>query len=345
VGRAVRVVAPQGVDDPLRPSGGNTYDRRLCRELAAAGWAVDLRQVPGEWPRADAAARRHLADVLATLPDDAVVLLDGLVGLASPAEVVAAAHRLRVVVLVHMPLGRDDEGEVLRSVSGVVVTSQWTRRLLLRRHALDPGRVHVALPGVDPAPVAGGTVDGGALLCVGAVVPAKGHDLLVRALCGLADLPWRCAWVGPLDRDPAHVARVIEAVREARLGDRVCVAGPLPGRALDAAYAEADVLVHPSRAETYGMVVTEALARGLPVLATDVGGVPEALGRTATGQRPGLLTAAGDAPALAGSLRSWLTDQALRRRLRTAAAQRRPDLVGWSVTGEAVARVLAEVAA
>jgi len=345
VAGSVTLVAPQGVDDPRRPSGGNTYDRRLHQELAAAGWTVRLREVAGDWPWAGAESRHHLAAVLAAVPDGDAVLLDGLVALAAPAEVVAAGHRLRTLVLVHMPLGRDDEGAVLRSAAGVVTTSDWTRRLLLTRHALDPARVHAAAPGVDPAPVAPGTPHGGALLCVGAVVPAKGHDLLVTALAGLTDRSWRCLCAGSLDRDPAYVATLRDRVRALGLATRVTLAGSLSGPGLQAAYAGADALVHPSRAETYGMVVTEALAHGLPVLATAVGGVPEALGRTGSGERPGVLTAPDDADALAGSLRAWLADEALRRRLRAAAVRRRDGLTRWSLTGALVARVLEEVAA
>ena len=106
----VTMVAPDGVGDPLRPSGGNTYDRRLCQELAAAGWTVDLRLVPGDWPRADAESRLHLAAVLARSPGGASVLLDGLVALAAPDVVVPAGRRLRTVVIVHMPLGDDGRG-------------------------------------------------------------------------------------------------------------------------------------------------------------------------------------------------------------------------------------------
>jgi glycosyltransferase involved in cell wall biosynthesis len=342
---SVALVVPPGIDDPRRPSGGNTYDRRLRHELAAAGWHVSLREVPGDWPRADAESRHHLAAVLAALPDGAAVLLDGLVALAAPDEVVAAGRRLRTVVLVHMPLGRDDEGVVLRSATGVVTTSDWTRRLVLTRHALDPARVHVAVPGVDPAPLAPGTPGGGSLLCVAAVVPAKGHDLLLTALAGLADRSWRCVCAGALDRDPACVAALRDRIRACGLATRVTLAGSLSGPALRAAYAGADVLVHPSRAETYGMVLTEALARGLPVIASDVGGVPEALGLTTPGECPGLLSPADDAGALAESLRSWLTDEALRQRLRETAARRRAELTGWAVTGGLVARLLGEVAA
>ena len=99
-----------------------------------------------------------------------------------------------------------------------------------------------------------------------------------------------------------------------------------------------------SHAETYGMVVTEALARGLPVLATDVGGVTEALGHGDDGTRPGLLVPPGDPAALGAALRRWLDDAELRGRLRRAARERRASLRGWADTTSDVAGVLTEVA-
>ena len=103
------------------------------------------------------------------------------------------------------------------------------------------------------------------------------------------------------------------------------------------------MLVLASRGETYGMVVTEALARGLPVVATAVGGVPEALGWSGA-TRPGLLVPPDDVAGLAAALRRWLDDHDLRQRLRQAAGERRATLPDWSDTTERVSRVLAEVA-
>ncbi len=190
----------------------------------------------------------------------------------------------------------------------------------------------MATPGVDPAAPAAGSATGSRLLCVGAVIRAKGHDLLVAAIAGL---PVSLVCAGSLGRDPAFVAGLRRVA-----GDRVRFAGPLTGAGLDAAYASADLLILASRAETYGMVVTEALARGIPVLATDVGGVPEALGRAPDGSVPGLLVPPGDATALAGALRRWLADAGLREQLRRSAAARRDTLTGWDGTATVVADVL-----
>ncbi|MFJ6194692.1 glycosyltransferase family 4 protein [Micromonospora sp. NPDC092111] len=338
--RAVHVVLPGDIDDPAAPSGGNTYDRRVCAGLTAAGWTVREHGVPGQWPHPDEPARAHLAGVLAALPDGAVVLLDGLVASAVPELLAGQAGRLRQVVLVHMPLDDDAEAAALAHADAVVTTSGWTRDRLLARYRLDPARVRVATPGVDPADPAPGTAAGTGLLCVAAATPPKGHDVLLDALTGLADRPWTLDFVGSLDRDPAFVAGLRRRVERNGLAGRVRWHGPLTGPALDAAYAGADLLVLASHAETYGMVVTEALARGVPVLASTVGGLPEALGRCADGTAPGVLVPPGDPVALAGALRRWLHSADLRDRLRRAARDRRADLAGWPETTTVISQVL-----
>jgi glycosyltransferase involved in cell wall biosynthesis len=206
---------------------------------------------------------------------------------------------------------------------------------LLERYGLPAHLVTVAHPGTDREALGSGASDGGRLLCVGAVTTLKGQDLLLDALARLADRAWTCTIVGRLDRDPAFV----EAIRSAA-PDHVALTGPLAGDALRCAYRQADLLVHPSRLEAYGMVVTEALAAGLPVVATDVGGVAEALGTTWLGV-PGVLVRPDDPKALADALDGWLSDPALRARLRRAALARRDTLPGWNATAERVAGVLA----
>ena len=350
---AVHAVVPDGIDDPSRPSGGNTYDRHLCRGLRSLGWAVHEHTVPGCWPRPEAASIAALADVVQRIPDDGVVLLDGLVASTAPGVLVPQARRLRMVVLVHMPLGHrpaaDDaeevrmrEGAVLSAAAAVVTTSAWSRERLLEMYTLPAHRLHVAEPGVDAAELAAVTPAGGALLCVAAVTFDKGHDVLLDALARTSDLSWRCVCVGSLERDPALVEALGRRARDGGLGDRVDFAGPRVGVDLDRSYAAADLVVLASRAETYGMVVTEALARGLPVIATEVGGLTVALGQGADGIRPGLLVPPGDPAQLGAALRAWLSDAELRERLRRAARERRESLSRWSTTTSVIARVLAE---
>ncbi|GDY32540.1 glycosyltransferase family 4 protein [Gandjariella thermophila] len=349
----VHAVLPGDVADPTSPSGGNIYDLRVCRDLAAEhGWRVHRIAVPGSWPRPGDAARAALDRALADLPDGAAVLLDGLVGCGVPEVVVPHAHRLRLVVLVHLPLAdeiglpaevaadlADRERRTLRAARAVVVTSAWTARRLAARGMAD-APVHVAPPGSDPAPLAPGTGDGSALLCVAAVTPHKGHDLLVDALARVADLAWQCDCAGPLHRAPDHVAEVRRRIDRYGLGDRVRLLGPLDRPELDAAYAAADLVVLASRGETYGMVLPEALRRGIPVLATAVGAVPDTLGRAPDGGVPGMLVPPEDAGALAGALRRWLTEPELRRRLHASATSVRGILGTWQETSRLIAGVL-----
>ncbi len=347
---AVHVVVPGGVDDPATPSGGNRYDRRVCDELRRT-FDVHEIAVPGDWPQPAAPAREVLARALADLPDGAVVLLDGLVACGVPDVLVPQAGRLRLIVLVHLPLGDETgldpavaaaltaaERATLQAAAAVVATSAGAARRLVTLHDLPAPAVHVAAPGVDPAPLAGASPGGERLLCVAAVVPRKGQDVLVAALAECDDLAWSCVCVGALDRAPEFAAGLQFAA--GLRGDRVEFAGARTGPALDDSYAAADLLVLPSRAETYGMVVTEALARGLPVLATRVDGVPEALDHAPDGSRPGALVPPDDPAALAAALRNWLTDPGLRTRWRAAARARRDGLSGWDQTARRLGAVL-----
>jgi len=234
---------------------------------------------------------------------------------------------------------------VLHAAVVVVTTSQWTRDWLLATYRLAPGGVRVVPPGVEPSGLVEVTGSSGRLTRVGAVTPTKGHDVLVDALAEVAELAWTCQCVGSVEMDLEFAARVRTRVEAVGLGDRITFAGPRVDGRLDAVYAATDLTLAPSRAETYGMVVTESLARGVPVIGSDVGGLPEALGTAPGGRRPGILVPPGDPAPLALALRRWLTEPALRDDLRRAARERRGVLGDWSETADDLARVLSDVAA
>jgi glycosyltransferase involved in cell wall biosynthesis len=346
----VHVVVPEGFDDPGQPTGGNIYDRRVCAGLAEAGWDVLVTTVAGAWPDPGPGARAGLARIVSAIPDGETVLIDGLIASPAAAQLLPRTGRIRMMVLLHMPLATvldahaDDgaqrsERAVLGAATGVIVTSEWTRQQVLTRYAIPAHRVHVARPGADRVTAPARPVRGH-LICVGVLGRHKGQDLLIEALAGLAGLDWHCVLAGPLDRNPDFVGHLQTLITRLGFGHRVRLAGVLTGAALSHAYTTADLLVAPSRSETYGMAVTEALAHGLPVIAAAVGGLPEALGSTADGTRPGQLVPPGDPAALAAALREWLGDEHHRHRLRAAARRRRSTLRGWEQTTQEIANAL-----
>jgi glycosyltransferase involved in cell wall biosynthesis len=287
----------------------------------------------------------RLPEVLDGLPDGAVVLVDGLI--ASTAEpLVGAADRLNVVVLVHMPFAEADpavqavEAVVLNAAAAIITTSEWSRDWVAANLHVPAERMSVATPGVDPSPLTDHSDGGQRLLCVGSVTAAKGYDVLVEALTHVADLDWSCTCVGALELEPGFVASLTEAVVFAGLAGRLQFVGPMTRPALDHMRARTDLVIVPSRRESYGMVAAEALAAGIPVIGTDVGGHREAIGRATDGTRPGLLVPDGDASAVADALRQWLTDPEVRGRWRESAMLRRGERSGWPETARAVAAAL-----
>jgi glycosyltransferase involved in cell wall biosynthesis len=346
----VHVIVPEGFDNSDQPTGGNIYDQRVCAGLAEAGWEVLVATVAATRPVRGSGAWADLARVVAAIPDGETVLIDGLIASPAAAQLLPHTRRIRITVLLHMPLAtavdthhdasaERSERSVLRAAAGVVVTSEWTRLQVLTRYPIPACRVHVAQPGADRVAAPARPVRGH-LICVGVLSRHKGQDLLVDALADLADRDWRCVLAGSLDRDPDFVDHLRTRIKRLGYDHRVQLSGVLTGAALSHAYTTADLLVAPSRAETYGMTVTEALAHGVPVIATAIGGLPEAFGSTVDGTGPGQLIPSGDPVALAAALEDWLGDEGHRHRLRAAVRQRQLTLRGWDHTTQQIADAL-----
>jgi glycosyltransferase involved in cell wall biosynthesis len=342
---AVHFLVPDGIDDDERVSGGNVYDRRISESLRARG--LDVRMV-----RVAVGRVQDVAHAMSALPRDALVLIDGLIAAAASEVLESHSTRLRIVVLAHMvasalPGIQDDartaerEREALTAARRVITTSEWTRSELIARALAEPDRITVARPGTDTAPPAIGSESGGHLLCIGAVAPHKGQDVLVHALAGMTDLPdWGCSIVGSLNADPDFAIRMAATIRSAGLTERVALMGVLTGQRLADAYRAADLVVAPSRAESYGMVVAEALARSIPVVAARVGGIPEAI----AGSKAGILIPSNDPAALRAVLRHWLEDRGWRAALKAEALRSRTVTRTWDESAEIVVAVLSDVA-
>lgn len=354
---ALHVVVPAAMHDPSEPSGGNTYDRRLIEALTAQGQVVDEHAIPGTWPYPAPGEHSRLDDCLARIPAGAVVLLDGLVAGPSPTELLRHSGRLYVVIVVHLPLGEEarttpgadpvpleaGEGRAVRAAHAVITPSAWGARRVVELYGVAPHRVHVVAPGTDPAPVSEGTDGAHQLVCVASVTPVKGQDVLVDALATVREHPWSCRLLGSLQRAPRFVTHVRERRDRAGLTSRIQLGGACSDSELSQHYDTADLVLLGSRVESFGMVVGEALARGIPMVAPAVGGLPEAMGHAPDGSRPGLLVPAADARSLARALRRWFTGETLRHRLRTSALRRRDTLSGWQRAARGVVGVTEHV--
>jgi glycosyltransferase involved in cell wall biosynthesis len=335
-------------------TGGYEYDRQMVRALRARGLRVELTALDSSFPDPTPTARHHAAQQLAHLPDGAIAIVDGLAFGAMPEEAAREAGRLRLVALVHHPLAmetgvapdrkaalQDSETRALQSAALVVVTSASTARLL-QVFGVPPDECVVAVPGTEAAPLALGSDGrhGVELLCVASVIPRKGHEMLVHALAGLRDRKWRLTCVGSLDMHPPTARALLARIRDAGLETRVVLPGSVDSAHVAEFYDHSDLLVLPTLYEGYGMAVAEALARGIPVIGTDTGAIPDLVGSDA-----GLLVPPGDEAALASALQSVLDDPSLRARLQDGARQARERLPTWDDSAATLAGALGRLAA
>ena len=329
-------------------TGGYLYDRRTVDGLRRRGWTVDVLELDASFPYPTEAALEHAASALAAVAAGTIAMVDSLALGAMPDLITSEASRLSIVALVHLPLAatsdldrdtaaRFDEGErrALRAAALVIVTGQ-AAVPLIAKHEVRPDRIVVAEPGTDRAPLARGSTGRHVeLLSVATLNPEKGHERLLTALAGVSQVDWRLTCAGSLTRHPATTDRVRAAVARLGLEDRVSLAGDLDEPALAACYDGADVFVLATRQETYGMAVAEAVAHGLPVVATMTGAIPGLLTDGA-----GLLVPVEDTPALIDALSRVLGDAALRARLAEGARRMRDRLPTWEQTSGRIAGAL-----
>jgi len=333
------------------PTGGYTYDRRVLDLLPERGISVRHAALPGSFPFPTATDLALTARILAAVPAGSVLLVDGLAFGALPAEIVAAV-RPPIVAVVHHPLClqagltpeieerlRETETAALALAARVIVTSPATARLLSADFGVPPDRITVAEPGTDPAPRARGTGSPLRLLSVGSIIPRKGYDVLIEALAPLSDLHWTLDIIGALDRSPDTVSRLKAAIAAADLAPRVALPGPASPAELARLYDAADLFVLPSLFEGYGMVLTEAMARGLPIVCTTGGAAAQTVPDAAALKVP-----PGDAEALSRALKSAIVDRRARERLGDAGWAAAQVLPRWQDTAARIAEVIKGIA-
>lgn len=314
-------------------SGGNKYNAKLAEHLAALGATVETVNVDGDWPVGSGADRQRFADML---DGGTPVIADGLVGSGAPEEIAGAAGKgTKVWILSHMALAdhHDLEAKALAAATGIICPSAHSAAELETKQGAQ--NIVIATPGAEKANLARGSQPRH-LVAVAALLPNKSQTLLVEALSQIKDLPWTAALVGSDDADPSYAAQVRAAVEHHGLQNRISVTGELTGEAFEDQWHQADLSTLLSCSESFGMVVTESLAHGVPVIVRQGTGAVEALGSTGAGAALDL----SDPKNLTTTLRSWLTNPSLQERWRNAATTAREHLPGWDTTAATVLKAI-----
>lgn len=334
--------------DKDRRTGGFIYEARVLDELNALGCMTAHLQLPGSFPDPTPEDMAQTLAALCAVPPEQPIILDGLVfGAIDPKGL--SQVRAPVIAMIHHPLGLEtglpktraafllqNEAAALRHVGHVIVPSPETARVLCRDFGADPNRITVAPPGFDRAEVNPHPIDPPLILSVGLLAPRKGHDTLIEALAQLTALPWTLEIAGK-EHDPDYAATLHRQVEAQGLTGRITFAGELSEEALRARFNAASLFALATRYEGYGMVLSEAMLYGLPVISCSVGAVPDTVGDAA------ILVPPDDPVRLAQALHQVLSQSEEGRRLARLSKEKAAALPHWHETAAIFSEVIARL--
>ncbi len=347
--REVVFAIPGNLDTP---TGGYRYDKRVIEELPKLGWRVEHLPLSGEFPSPSDAALAETAKVFSRISPDALVMVDGLALGAIPLGILKSL-KAKLVALCHHPLAFETgltsdridylhrtEREALSRSVATIATSRSTAELLAREFNVAKADITVAEPGTEPSARAEGGAKPPRILSVGAITRRKGHGTLAKALSKIRDLEWEWRIAGSTDRDPVAMQALEREIAAGKIGERTALLGPLDDAGLEKEYSSASLFALPSHFEGYGMAFTEALARGLPVVAGSGGALVETVPKAA-----GVFVAPGNFGELALALRRLLTNPAELEKRADAAWDYAKALPRWSGTAKRIADALERASA
>ncbi len=239
----------------------------------------------------------------------------------------------------------ETERHLVHHLDRIVAATEHERRLLQQIYRVPPARVAVIPLGVDLGRFAPGDramararlgipAEERVVLAVGRIEPLKGLDILIRSLAEMSDREGVALYIiGGDERAAAEIARLRAVAEQVGVADAVRFLGPRPHEALVDYYAAADVVAVPSFYESFGLVAVEAMASGVPVVASRVGG----LASTVVDGRTGYLIPWRCPTPFAEKIETLLRNEELRRALGAGARDRMEHGYAWSAVARQVA--------
>ncbi len=243
------------------------------------------------------------------------------------------------------------EAEIINCADAICVSCTEEESQFRRLYGNPQGRIEIVSPGVEHAFFAPGDKTGARnalglgsgpiLLFVGRLQPLKGLDVAVRALAELRRPDAVLLVVGGASglEGSTEVARVTELIESLGLRNQVRFVEPQPHHILSTYYRAADVVVVPSRSESFGLVALEAAACGIPVVASAVGGLLTLVDDGLTG----FLIAGRNPSHFAQRISAILNDPVLAASMSARAAERARRYT-WSFAAARLRRVYTDLA-
>ena len=325
-------------------TGGYHYDRRVIEELRKLGSSVNIISLSAKFPFPDEIALKNTAYIFSSIPDDSVVIVDGLAFGAMKYVIRLHKNRLYLIALCHHPLAMEtglnpceresllqSETYALKNADHVIVTSQNTRKILIEDFSISASQITVALPGTDRYSFAKCNGSPTRLLTCASLTKRKGHDVLIEALSRIDSLDWQARFVGDETLDPTWACELKNRAEVRGVSDQIEFVGAVAN--ISSEYQNADIFVLPSKFEGYGMVLSEAIAHGLPIVSTRAGAIPEVVPESA-----GILVNAEDHSALAEALKKLILDNDLRNKMQLGAQKAALTLPSWGICAEIIAK-------
>ena len=330
-------------------TGGYYYLTRILAELPKVGWSGTPLSLGIDFPNPSSKVLANAEKQLSTQPPEIQIIVDCLAwGVMNHcAQNLSTSHK--IIPLIHHPLCLETglsqsessllfekEQEVLSISQRIITTSHDTSQCLQGMFHISKSKIFVATPGTDQAKQANGRQDDKiGLIAVGSVTPRKGYDRLIKVLKILEQLPWQLEIIGDDTLDPKYTESIIQQINELELTQRISLWGALPRSELNKFYDQSDIFVLATLYEGYGMAFTEAMVRGLPIIATGEGAVANTIPKEA-----GIVVESNDLTQFSSALSILITNSNQRELYGKGAFEAGKKLPSWFNTAEKIAAVL-----
>ena len=277
-------------------SHGNVYSNRIAEGLKANGHQVSIYSLPEDFPFFSEQSLLQCKQIAEMIPRAEPVVIDNTIFGVIPEILQNLYKHNPVVALIHVTFTSDEnltayQREMILDLERRAqpyalkfIASNTYASSALTREGTDKDKVITIIPGVDHFPLKGNYPESpSALLSVADFVRPNGYVNMIKALTALKSKDWQLHCYGDLTLDADYIRELQVLIRRCELQNKIMLHPALSGKALSDAYLNSDLFIHPVNFEAYSKEAVDALAHGIPVVASSGGGnsqiIPAKMGK------------------------------------------------------------------